>query len=149
MAKSRDRSSAPRSDDSLSASTIARNPEAEAALTKRLAVLRGRTEARWTNLFNRQQAERDALFEGGPFDRIRATLFLIKALRQEKPDAGMREMFNLLGSEKLSLELAGRHQLRERKAMAKSAGQDVADLHQSIKAEYGRAKAPADGFTAR
>lgn len=38
------------------------------ALGARLARLKTDNETRWTHLFNRQQAERDALYEGGPFN---------------------------------------------------------------------------------
>lgn len=110
------------------------DPVREGERARRLAVLKAENEVRWRDLFNRQQSERDVLFEPGILNGVRSAVFIYRAMKRENPDAGLRNYFNVMASETLRLELAGRCQLRERKAMSKELAQAAAMLHRSVDA---------------
>lgn len=112
------------------------DPVREEERARRLAVLKAENETRWRDLFNRQQSERDPLFEPGLLNSVRSAAFIYRALKREYPDASLSDFFNVMASQNLQLELAGRHQLQERKALHRANMDRVGKLHRELETAF-------------
>ncbi|WP_267426769.1 hypothetical protein [Methylobacterium sp. GC_Met_2] len=106
--------------------------EIEALKIERSVALRPGIEGQWRQLLDRQQKERDTLYGEGLLSMAWRVAMLRRMMQEKAPDTGIGQAFALAQSPKAREEFLGKHQLAERKTLAKAVAQAIAAAHRSI-----------------